>query len=343
MNDDVRKYIYAPLALLMVGLVVWISFLFVNACGFSFACNKGAAHVERTPIPTLLPATMPVPTRFILVFTTTPVPAATESTAQAAVDSSDIARPSNLGGPGEAVDLTGNVDAGAQTFAANCVACHGAQGVGNIPNPGSDDGTVPPLNPIDPTLIDPDYKTYASNIDLFIQHGSTPAGTSPVFRMPAWGETGTLAQQQIADVIAYLISLNPAPEAAATETQPASDIARPSNPGGPGDAVNLKGDADAGAQIFAANCVACHGDKGVGGISNPGSDDGSVPPLNPIDSTLIDPDYKTYATNIDLFLQHGSTPAGTNSTFQMPAWGEMGTLTQQQIADVIAYLISLNP
>ena len=75
-------------------------------------------------------------------------------------------------------------------------------------NPGSDDGTVPPLNPIDPTLVDPDYKTFAYNLDLFLQNGSTPEGPNAAFQMPAWGADDGLSQQQIADVIAYIISLN---------------------------------------------------------------------------------------------------------------------------------------
>jgi len=59
MNDDVRKYIYTTLTIFMLGLIVWISFLFVNACGFTLTCNQAEFPVERTPIPTLLPATMP--------------------------------------------------------------------------------------------------------------------------------------------------------------------------------------------------------------------------------------------------------------------------------------------
>jgi mono/diheme cytochrome c family protein len=83
--------------------------------------------------------------------------------------------------------------------------------------------------------------------------------------------------------------------------------------------------------------------EGVGGHVNPGSADGTVPALNPIDETLKDPDYKTFATNLDLFLEHGSTPEGNNPIFQMPAWGDKNMITPQQIADVIAYIISLNP
>jgi mono/diheme cytochrome c family protein len=118
------------------------------------------------------------------------------------------ARPSNSGGPGDAVSLTGDAQAGKQVYEANCLVCHGVDGKDDVANPGSADGTVPALNPIDPTIVSSDHKTYVTNIDLFIQNGSTPEGTSPEKSMPAFGKTDALTQQQIADVIAYIISLN---------------------------------------------------------------------------------------------------------------------------------------
>jgi len=215
---------------------------------------------------------------------------------------------------------------------------------------------VPALNPVDSTLISSDPTTYATNLDLFLEHGSTAEGNNPTFAMPAWGDQSLLTQQQIADVIAYIIGLNPAPAASAatpvaaapaataTEVEPEAteEVARPSNPGGPGAAVGLTGDATSGKQIYSANCAVCHGTDGKGGVANPGSADGTVPPLNPIDPTLKSSDPKTFATNLDLFLEHGSTAEGNNPTFAMPAWGEKNLITQQQIADVIAYVMSLN-
>jgi mono/diheme cytochrome c family protein len=127
-----------------------------------------------------------------------------------------------------------------------------------------------------------------------------------------------------------------------TEAPAGEEVARPSNSGGLGDAVNLTGDPQAGEQNYVNYCQVCHGPEGKGGVANPGSDDGTVPALNPIDSTLVSPDYKTFATNIDLFLQNGSIPAGETPVDMMPAWGAQNVLSQQQIADVIAYIISLN-
>jgi mono/diheme cytochrome c family protein len=133
------------------------------------------------------------------------------------------------------------------------------------------------------------------------------------------------------------------PTAAAEE---GGEIARPSNPGGPGEAVNLQGDATKGAQIFQTTCTPCHGQQGKGGVKNTGSKDGTVPALNPIDPTLKSSDPKIFATNLDLFIEHGSTPeeqaAGVTPAFSMPAFGDQKMLQPQDIANVIAYVISLN-
>jgi hypothetical protein len=59
MKDDVRKYIFGTLIVFVVGVLVWGGFIFVSACGFSLTCKQGALPVERTPIPTLLPASLP--------------------------------------------------------------------------------------------------------------------------------------------------------------------------------------------------------------------------------------------------------------------------------------------
>ena len=137
-----------------------------------------------------------------------PTPAVDAIGTAAAASNPDAARPSNAGGPGPALNLTGDATAGKAVYEANCVKCHAAEGKGGIANPGSDDGTVPPLNPVDSTLVSKDYKVFAYNLDLFIEHGSTPSGPAPVLSMPNWGDSGKLVPQQIADVIAYVISLN---------------------------------------------------------------------------------------------------------------------------------------
>jgi mono/diheme cytochrome c family protein len=209
MKDDVRKYIYGALIAFILVILSWLSIIYVSSCGITFTCKRGVSVVDRTSIPTLLPATMPVVERFVPTPTVSPTLTVAEAATQMAAEGLNIPLPSNPGGPGDAINLTGDSATGAELFATNCVPCHGANGAGGILNFGSTDGTVPALNPVNPKLKDPTYKTFAANLDLFIEHGSTPAGTNPIFEMPPWGSSGTLSQQQIADVIAYLISLNP--------------------------------------------------------------------------------------------------------------------------------------
>jgi mono/diheme cytochrome c family protein len=132
----------------------------------------------------------------------------------------------------------------------------------------------------------------------------------------------------------------------AEKNDEAGEAAKPSNGGGPGQAVSLTGDPAKGADIFKQECVKCHGEEGVGGVPNTGSLDKEVPPLKPIDESMVSSDAKTFATNIDLFLEHGSNPEpekeGTAAEKTMPAFGDQKLLEPQQIADVIAYVISLN-
>jgi mono/diheme cytochrome c family protein len=353
--DDFRKIFFVVLIGFMLTIILWVSFVTFFGCGSSLNCAFAGPTAERTSIPSLVPGTLP-PLNEQLAAAGTALPNASAAPGTQAA-ASGAPRPSNPGGPGKAVDLTGKVDSGKTIFAANCAVCHGADGKGGNPNPGSDDGTVPALNPIDPLLTDPDPNVFTTNLDLYLEHGSTPSGPGPTLSMPAWGDKGLLTPQQIADVIAYVKSLNPvaaAPKGTGTaaavaptatkgaEPEPTEEVARPSNPGGLGPALALTGDPNSGQQIFAANCAVCHNAQGKGGNPNPGSADGTVPALNPIDPTLKSPDYKTFAGNIDLFIEHGSTPEGPGPTFSMPAWGDKGLLTPQQIADVISYVISLN-
>ncbi len=200
--NDVRRVIYGTIIGFFLVLVSWLSIVYISACGFSTSCNQASPLVIRTPIPTLIPA------KPISFLQPTIVPSVTPAVVDGTEAADEVARPSIPGGPGSAINLTGNLDSGKEIYVANCERCHGADGAGGIPNPGTEDGTVPPLNPIDDTLVSADYQTFATNIDLFIEHGSTAAGSIPNLYMPAWGDRGALTPQEIADVIAYIISLN---------------------------------------------------------------------------------------------------------------------------------------
>ena len=92
---------------------------------------------------------------------------------------------------GPASTIHGDPVAGGAKFATMCASCHGARGTVGITNPGSTDGTVPVLNPIDPGFVDDsngDAAIFARELDLFLQHGSRPAGTNPLITMPGFGD-----------------------------------------------------------------------------------------------------------------------------------------------------------
>ena len=54
--NDVRKMIYGTLIGFFAVLGFWFSVIYVSACGLTFTCRQAAPKVDRTPIPTLIPA-----------------------------------------------------------------------------------------------------------------------------------------------------------------------------------------------------------------------------------------------------------------------------------------------
>jgi len=226
---------------------------------------------------------------------------------------------------------------GAPVFLKNCTRCHGIEGQGI---------SAPPVR-------NNQFIQTGADQDIFTLIANGRPGTA----MPAWLQSngGPLAPTDITNVIAYLRTLQkvsslpvstpmpPEPtETPLPANAPTPEPARPSNPGGPGPAVGLTGDPVKGRAEFGQFCAACHGPEGVQGVPNPDSDDGSVPPLNPIDSTMVSSDPKVFATNIDLFIEHGSVAEGDNPLIMMPSFGDSKMLADQQIADLIAYVMQLN-
>jgi mono/diheme cytochrome c family protein len=274
------------------------------------ACASTTLPPAPTPIPTLAPAATPTLVSEI-------VPAASAGAMPAAGQ--------------DAAAL------GAAIFEKHCTRCHGALGEG-----------------VDaPALRNNKFIQTGSDQDVFDTIANGRSGTE----MPAWLQAngGALTADQITEVVAYLRTLQqveslptatplpPEPtEAPGPEGGPTPVPAQPSNGGGLGAAASLTGDPAQGQIVFGQYCAACHGPEGVQGVPNPGSDDGSVPPLNPIDSTLVNADSKVFAANLDLFLEHGSTPEGDSPMIVMPSFGDSKLLSDQQIADAIAYVMSLN-
>jgi ubiquinol-cytochrome c reductase cytochrome b subunit len=112
------------------------------------------------------------------------------------------------GQPGSAANVIGSVDRGAILFQQHCEACHGPKGADKVSNPGSEDGTVPPLNPIDPDLFNKDPQIFVDNIDRLIQHGSRPEGPNPALQMLPFGDSNSLNQQTISNIETYILWVN---------------------------------------------------------------------------------------------------------------------------------------
>ncbi len=134
-----------------------------------------------------------------------------QSNNSVAADSNSVtaeSKPKNFNVTGQAADMIGNVAHGALLFRQDCQSCHGTEGKGGIPNPGSLTGVVPALNPVNKKLFSKDPQTFANYIDKYIQHGAVPAGSNPALRMFDYGDSYTLTQQQIANIEAYILNLN---------------------------------------------------------------------------------------------------------------------------------------
>ena len=110
----------------------------------------------------------------------------------------------------------------------------------------------------------------------------------------------------------------------------------------PGPAADMIGNVAHGALLFQQDCESCHGTNGKGGIANPGSESGQVPALAPIQKNLFSENPQTFAEDIDRYIQHGSVPKGNSPALHMFGYGDSYTLTQQQIANIEAYILNLN-
>jgi quinol-cytochrome oxidoreductase complex cytochrome b subunit len=176
----------------------------------------------------------------------------------------------------------------------------------------------------------------------------SPKSHFPSTVMPAYQQ---LDKAQIEQLVAFLKSVRgsgentTAPAGGGAGTAPATEPSSAPRKEGekrlPGEAATLIGHAPHGAEIFRRQCRTCHGSKGAAPVPNPGAKGGKVPSLNPISKELYSNDAATFARQIDVYLQHGAVPEG-QPALKMPAFGDSHTLSQQEIAEVEAYLLSLN-
>ncbi len=121
---------------------------------------------------------------------------------------------------------TERVERGKEIYAAQCAACHGAEGEG---------GVGPALN---------NKKLLKNTLDeIFF---SIIRSGVPNTQMPAWSVDfgGPLTDEDVKDIVAYLRSWEPT----APEIEP----------------VTFEPDATRGALLFASTCAICHGENGKG-------------------------------------------------------------------------------
>jgi mono/diheme cytochrome c family protein len=81
-----------------------------------------------------------------------------------------------------------------------CINCHGPNGLGGVPNPQSEDKTIPPLSGAD---FKHEFNTDAKIIEV-IRSGSV-LGRAPIVSMPHWG--GIIPPEQLEALAAYIKTL----------------------------------------------------------------------------------------------------------------------------------------
>ncbi len=239
---------------------------------------------------------------------------------------------------GAPVDAATSVKNGEQLFnSMGCIQCHTIQGT--------------PSNKLGPDLIMSIAKDKPSN-DWLKTQLMTPQAHNPTSVMPSFASR--LNDAQMSDMVNFLSSLAtrkptaPAAGAAVAAASESQEAAPPASSSGSGvQALGIIGDKDHGAILFHQSCIMCHGPHGdnktpgftayiTGGSTPPKG----VPALNPIDRAVYNMDPQLFVQHIDQFIQHGipNTEGGPN----MPAFGDSHALTQAQIADLEAYVLSLN-
>ncbi|HEX7504486.1 MAG TPA: c-type cytochrome, partial [Syntrophales bacterium] len=248
-----------------------------------------------------------------------------------AVQPTQTASPAPAAAP--AASLTAGAQAGSEIFQTQgCTACHRVGTTGGS---------------IGPDLSDEGLK--GKSTEWLTEQLSDSKSHNPASIMPSFAALGN---EKIGNLVEFLQSLKSGSAVAskgsagavmaAAQGHATALAAQPGPHGENGFAVSIIGSADHGELLFEQTCTACHGQRGSGKVPNPGSSDGSVPSLNPVDKDIFNADPKMFAETIDRYIQHGSRPEGPSPSLVMLPFGDTRALTQQQIADVEAYVMKLN-
>lgn len=211
-----------------------------------------------------------------------------------------------------------STDAPDVLFRHHCAVCHGEKG----------DGDSLARQALDPAPRD--FTSAKAKVELSRAHmievlnkGTVTKDGKPT-SMIAWKDH--LSPEQIETLVDFIIVRFM--EGKAAQTENAQDPRHKGHDHGKVKAVNypyaLKPNAAQGKSLYAANCAACHGEKGDG-KGNPARV-GTSKPRN-----FQSPDFAESATGFSLFA------AVTNGRGHMPAWHKK--LSNQEIANVSEYVL----
>lgn len=177
----------------------------------------------------------------------------------------------------------GDVDLGGQLYAQHCAQCHASDGGGA--EVGQSGRRAPALTSADNPAVTAAY------IDLVMRVGRMPPAADPFDNQP---RDAIFSAAERRAIVAYTV------EQFGLET----DIPEVE-----------EGDAGRGQNVYAANCAACHGSTGAGGVAGAG----------------------TWTPNVNQYGPVALAEAIRVGPFQMPAFSDE-TISDQQVADVAVFL-----
>ncbi len=130
----------------------------------------------------------------------------TPATAAAAPAAAPTLPAAGQQGPsGPASRMIGDAANGQVLFDGDCTSCHGQAAHGAPAPPAAASGAAN-LAELGAGFFDADAQHFADNIDRYIQHGSRGTGASAY--MPAFGDSESLTQPEIANLEAYILAAN---------------------------------------------------------------------------------------------------------------------------------------
>ena len=175
----------------------------------------------------------------------------------------------------------GDVAEGSRLYALNCAQCHGSNGLGT--EVGNSGRTAPPL--ADTSDVGAAY------MDLVMRTGRMPPAGNPFDNQP---RDVVLTDEERLAIVAYTVA-----EFGVENNLFTVDV----------------GDPSSGQQLWAANCAACHGSTGAGGVAGGGA---WTPPV-----------YFMEPTTIGEAIRVGP--------FQMPAF-DSEQISDEGMADIAAFM-----